>query len=147
MVFQPLPPASTSGCLGNSSPFSPYQWAIPLQIPPGVKQVFRCLAVFGSEPLVTSEKVCGPTMLGIVMLTTFSPSPSCTVDGPKKPIFLPSILISMVVTPSVVAADSAAGRFGTTGAASKASAARGAASAATLDFFRFMFSFRDDKGD
>src|SRR6195952_6129120 len=115
----------------------------------GVKHVLRALAVFGSAPFSTSEKVCGPTWLGLVSLTIRSSSPSCTVDGPTKPSFLPSSFISIVVTasPGIAVVDSAVARFGTTSAANRANAASGVARAAARDFFRFICSFQDDKGD
>ncbi len=53
----------------------------------GVKHAFRAGAVFGRTFLVTSEKVCGPTCFGLVLLTIFRVSPWVTVFGPSKKIF------------------------------------------------------------
>jgi hypothetical protein len=46
--------------------------AIARQMCFGAKQLFRAFGVFGSAPWVTSEKVCGPTCLGFVLLTISS---------------------------------------------------------------------------
>src|SRR5437870_613878 len=70
IVLQPAGPAF-AGFLVIFSVFglNPCHWAIAKQIFFGVKQVPIAFRVFGIEPLVTSEKVCGPTCLGLVLLT------------------------------------------------------------------------------
>jgi hypothetical protein len=72
-VLQPAGPA-LAGFFVIRSVFGlkPCQIATARQMCFGAKQPFRAFGVFGSEPLVTSEKVCGPTCLGFVSLTISS---------------------------------------------------------------------------
>ena len=81
-VLQPSGPAST-GLIVIFSVFGlkPCHFAIDMQMCFGVKQLLRAPGVFGSEPLVTSENVCGPTFLGFVSLRISSASPWCTEAG------------------------------------------------------------------
>jgi hypothetical protein len=64
-VLQPSGPA-VAGLMLIFSVFglNPCHLAIERQMWFGVKQFFRAFLVLGTEPLVTSEKVCGPTFLG-----------------------------------------------------------------------------------
>src|SRR5690242_19474196 len=76
IVLQPAAPTLT-GLMVIFSFFGvkPCHLAIARQMCFGVKQFRRALAVFGIEPLVTSEKVCGPTCFGLVSFSTSSWSP------------------------------------------------------------------------
>src|SRR6476469_3753588 len=76
IVLQPSGPAF-AGLIVIFSVFGlkPCHSAIARQMCFGVKQFLRAFAVFGIEPLVTSEKVCGPTCFGLVVFSTSSSSP------------------------------------------------------------------------
>ncbi|MDX6634854.1 MAG: hypothetical protein QOF06_1057 [Solirubrobacterales bacterium] len=105
-VLQPAGPA-LAGFFVISSVFGlkPCQIATARQMCFGVKQFFRAFGVFGSEPLVTSEKVCGPTCFGFVSLTISSWSPTVTDSGPTNFSFpLVSSISTFWVTPVGVAA-------------------------------------------
>src|SRR5829696_1306521 len=75
-VSQPASPAFAGFFLTGPLPLTPCQSAIALQMWFLVKQIFRALGVFGSDPLVTSEKVWGPTLFGSDWLSTRSTSPA-----------------------------------------------------------------------
>ena len=105
-VLQPAGPA-LAGFFVISSVFglNPCQVATERQMCFGVKQFFRAFGVFGSEPLVTSEKVCGPTCFGFVSLTISSWSPTVTDSGPTNfSLPLVSSMSTFWVTPVGVAA-------------------------------------------
>ena len=92
-VSQPAAPVSTGLTFTGPLPLTPCQAAIALQMCFGVKQSWRAFGVFGSDPLVTSEKVWGPTLWGSVWLTTASSSPATTVLGAtKRSPCLPSLM-------------------------------------------------------
>src|SRR5689334_11076262 len=82
IVLQPSGPA-LAGFVVIFSVFglNPCHFAIAMQMCFGVKQFLRAFGVFGIEPLVTSEKVCGPTCFGFVVLTISNWSPYSTVSG------------------------------------------------------------------
>src|SRR5215213_8773126 len=84
-VLQPAGPA-LAGFFVICSVFGlkPCHIAIERQMCFGAKQPFRAFGVFGSEPWVTSEKVCGPTCFGFVLLTISSWSPTVTDFGPTN---------------------------------------------------------------
>src|SRR4029077_4603504 len=81
-VLQPAGPA-LAGLIEIFSVFgsNPCHLAIERQMCFGVKQFLRALEVFGCEPLVTSEKVCGPTFFGSVSLTISRLAPTWTASG------------------------------------------------------------------
>src|SRR6476661_9792626 len=93
-VSQPGSPA-LAGLMVILSVFglNPCHWAIAWQMCFGAKQFCRADGVFGTEPGLTSEKVCGPTCFGFVVLTIFSMSPWVTVFGPTNFRLCPSALM------------------------------------------------------
>ena len=106
-VLQPSGPA-LAGLIVIFSVFglNPCHLAIDMQMCFGVKQFLRAFGVFGSEPLVTSEKVCGPTCFGSVSLTTVSSSPWCTEAGASN-FSLPLTSLMWIVSVVPVGATSA----------------------------------------
>src|SRR5215218_3002866 len=105
-VLQPSAPA-LAGLIVIFSDFglNPCHLAIDMQMCFGVKQLLRAPGVFGRDPLVTSEKVCGPTFFGSVLLTISSSSPTLTDSGATNfSAPLDSSMVIVSVTPVGVTA-------------------------------------------
>src|ERR1700754_3757173 len=114
-VSQPGLPAFTGLIVISSFLLRPCHLAIARQMPFGVKQPLRAPGVFGSDSWVTSESVCGPTFLMLLLLTTFSVSPWATVFGPTNfGTPLTSFIVIVAVAAEAAGAATSSARTGRT---------------------------------